>query len=233
MTVRYKATMASSGLLLAELQVVAEAMAFGQGRQSLRAAVVDENILVKPTVRARKKVWEKLNDRYALTKLGATGCYWLQEIRSSAHEGLAQLAVLRWASMDLLLRTFWLDLYLPRSQSTSRYGAGDVLQWIEAGELRSDARRYFMQRSVSVQESIAQHFLVLLRTLGAAAGRAKKTFRPCLPTTSAVAFARKLAEADGAVGSAMLDYWALRWWGDTASRADALLAQLHREGGWQ
>lgn len=220
---KLKTTLASSGLLLPELTTLVAGSDWPPDFIFLRKLVIEDNMLSKPSIQSRKKIWEKLGDRYRFDAKDGLFCHWWDLIRFSEYHDLAQLAVLRWAQYDLLLRFLWINLYLPIKNAESPFQSKDLIYIIESHGGSQVLRRFFSNLSEKVQMRILQHFLLILKDCGGATGKVKKYFQSPPPGVNATRYAVQLARKEAPGSHEILDHWALRWWGDRASKADEIL----------
>ena len=228
---KFKATLASSGLLLPELSVLIPDSDKGASYERLRTRVVDNNILSKPSTQSRQKIWAKLADRYKFDFGEDLFQFWRNLIPRSEGHDLAQLAVLRWAQYDLLLRFLWNEVYLTRRSMESSVQSEDIIDFINRIRGNHAGKRFFMARSENVRTRVAQHFLLILRECGAAKGKKNKKFVTLPVGTHASRYAGYLAKKELPGSHEILDHWALRWWGGNSAKADEIFnrAQINAD----
>ena len=228
---KFKATLASSGLLLPELSVLISDSDKGVSYERLRTRVVDDNILSKPSTQSRQKIWAKLSDRYKFDFSDDLFQFWWNLNPQSEGHDLAQLAVLRWAQYDLLLRFLWNEVYLIRRSMEPSVQSEDIFDFISLIKGNHAGKRFFMERSENVQMRVAQHFLLILRECGAAKGKKNKKFVTLPVGTDASQYAGYLAKKELPGSHQILDHWALRWWGGNSTKADEIFnrAQINAD----
>ena len=90
----------------------------------------------------------------------------------------------------------------------------------------SKPKRFFLDCSENVQTRIAQHFLLILRDCGAAKGKKNKTLSMLPIGENASRYAVCLAKYDSPGSNEILDHWALRWWGDSPTKADDIIRKV-------
>jgi len=219
-------TLASSGLLLPELCVLASDSERDAAYDRLRKLAVDDNILSKPSIQSRQKIWTKLLDRYKFDAKDQSFQLWWSLIPESESYDLAQLATLRWAQSDLLLRFLWREIYLPRKNMDSSIQSEHIIGLIHEMKGTLTPKQFFLGRSREVQVSIAQHFLLVLRECGAAKGKKNKVFVTIPVGENASRYAVHLARQECPGSHEILNHWALRWWGGYSSKADEILRQI-------
>ena len=222
---KLKTTLASSGLLLPELSVLASNSVGDSCYAKLRKQVVNDNILSKPSIQSRQKIWEKLFDRYKFNFEEPSFQFWWSLIPHSASYDLAQLAAMRWAQFDLLLRFLWNEVYLLRRSMVAPVKSEDILGLIQDIKGVNSAKHFFLARSENVKRRIAGHFLLILRDCGAAKGKKSKSLATLPIGKNASRYAVYLARQESPGSHEILGHWALRWWGDSPSRADEILRQ--------
>lgn len=223
---KLKATLASSGLLLPELFVLASDSEGEAACACLRKRVVDDNILSKPSIQSRQKIWTKLLDRYKFDTIDQSFQLWWSLITQGEGYDLAQLATLRWAQYDLLLRFLWNEIYLVRKSMEASVQSKNIISFVSELKGAHADKRFFLDRSENVQIRIAQHFLLLLRECGAAKGKKNKMFVTIPVGENASHYAAHLARRESPGSHDILDHWALRWWGGNSSKADEILRQI-------
>jgi hypothetical protein len=228
---KFKTTLASSGLLLPELSALISDSDKAVSYERLRFCVVDDNILSKPSTQSRQKIWTKLTDRYKFDFSDDLFQFWWNLIPRSEGHDLAQLAVLRWAQYDLLLRFLWNEVYLTRKSMEPSVQSVDIIDFIALIKGNHSGKRFFMERSENVRIRVAQHFLLILRECGAAKGKKNKKFVTLPVGTHASEYAGYLAKKELPGSHEILDHWALRWWGGNDAKADEILnrAQMNAE----
>jgi hypothetical protein len=219
-------TLASSGLLLPELSVLVTDSGGDSTFNYLKKRVIDDNILSKPSIQSCQTIWKKLNDRYKFDVRNDLFIFWWNSVALSESYDLAQLATLRWAQSDLLLRFLWKEVYLPRANMDSPVQSEDIISFIHDMKGTFTPRRFFLERSEKVQARIAQHFLLILRDCGAARGKKKKSLSIHPIGESASRYAVNLAREESPGSHEILDHWALRWWGDNSSKADEIIRRV-------
>lgn len=220
-----KTTLASSGLLLPELSVLVSDSEGEAAYARLRKRVVDDNILSKPSSQSRKEIWKKLTARYKFDIQDVLFQRWWNLIPYSESHDLAQLATLRWAQYDLLLRFLWNEVYLMRKTMEASVQSKDIINFISTIKGSHADKRFFMKRSENVRIRIAQHFLLILRDCGAAQGKNNKRFLTLPIGKHASRYVVYLAKQESPGSHEILEHWALRWWGDSPSKADEILRQ--------
>lgn len=221
-----KTTLASSGLLLPELSALFAYLGKNVSYLNLRKKVVNDNILSKPSIQSSQVIWGKLSARYKFNEKDNLFQNWLKLITQSEGYDLAQLAILRWAQFDLLLRFMWREVYLLSRNSESPVQSKNIIDFIHSIKGHSTPKRFFLDCSENVQTRIAQHFLLILRDCGAAKGKKNKTFSILPVGENASRYAVRLARYDSPGSNEILDHWALRWWGDSPTKADDIIRKV-------
>lgn len=220
-----KTSLASSGLLLPELSVLVSNSEGNINYPYLRKLVVGDNILSKPSIQSRQKIWIKLVDRYKFDIMDHSFQLWWNLIPESESYDLAQLATLRWAQIDLLLRFLWNEIYLVRKSMEAPVQSETIISFVSELKGAHASKRFFLDRSENVQIRIAQHFLLLLRECGAARGKKNKIFVTLPIGKIASRYAVHLARNESPGSHEILKHWALRWWGGNSSKANEILSQ--------
>lgn len=223
---KLKTTLASSGLLLPELSALFTYLEENVSYKNLRKKVVNDNILSKPSIQSSQEIWSKLSARYKFNDRDNLFQNWLKLITQSEGYDLAQLATLRWAQFDLLLRFLWREIYLLVRNMESPVQSKDIIDYIHSIKGHSTPKRFFIERSENVQTRIAQHFLLILRNCGAARGKKNKTLSILPVGEKASRYAVRLAKYDSPGSNEILDHWALRWWGDSPTKADDIIRKV-------
>ncbi len=223
---KLKTTLASSGLLLPELSVLLSDSNKNLTYTYIRKRVVEDNILSKPSVHSRQKIWAKLVDRYKFDENDEFFRSWQKLAVQSEGYDLAQLATLRWAQFDLLLQFLWQNIYIPLNKMESSVNSNDIIDLVSRMKGYSAPKRFFLKRSEKVQSRIAQHFLLILRECGAAKGKKNKTFTVLPIGKYASEYAVYLSKRELPGSCEILSHWALRWWGGNSTKADEILRQV-------
>lgn len=227
---KFKTTLAGSGLLLPELAALASTVAENGEAVGLREPVLSDNILAKPSSQARLTIWKKLVSRYGIPSSDEVSRFWWDLLPETSPVDLAQLAALRWAQHDLLLRFLWNEIYLPRRNMAAPIQSADLIGFIKGIKGIHAGRRFFLSCSETVQVRMAQHFLLILRECGAATGKRNKTLTTLPVGSHAGRFAAYLAKKELPGSNEILTHWALRWWGGGESKADDILRESVRSG---
>lgn len=222
---KFKSILSQSGLLLPELSTLATTWNEMASPASAKHLVFEQNILAKPTAQSIRGIWNKLIARYRIQSPDDLFRFWWKLIPTSANNDLAQLATLRWAHHDFLLRFLWNEIYLPRRSMDATVQSDDLISFVREIGPGHPAKAYFFKCSENVQIRIAQHFLLLLRECGAATGRKNKRFATLPAGKNAVRFAAYLARRESPGSQEILNHWALRWWGGNSSKADEILRE--------
>lgn len=222
---KLKTTLASSGLLLPELSVLVSDSEGDAAYSRLRKRVVDDNILSKPSSQSCQKIWKKLIDRYKFDSRDPVFLFWWGLISQSEGHDLAQLATLRWAQFDLLLRFLWNEVYLPRKNMEPSLQSRDIIGLIRDMKGGLAPKQFFLGRSEKVKIGIARYFLLILRDCGAARGKKSKNLVLLPVGKNASRYAVHLARKELPGSHEILGHWALRWWGGNSSKADEILRQ--------
>ena len=223
---KLKTTLASSGLLLPELTVLVANSERNVNYENLRKKVVGENFLSKPSIQSCQVIWAKLLARYRFDIQDDLFQIWWNLVSQSENFDLAQLATLRWAQYDLLLRFLWNEIYLVRKSMEASVQSENIISFVSELKGAHAGKRFFLDCSENVQIRIAQHFLLLLRECGAAKGKKNKIFVTLPIGRIASRYAVHLARRESPGSHEILNYWALRWWGGNSSKANEILKQV-------
>jgi len=220
---KLKTTLASSGLLLAELTVLVSNSGRDSTYDHLRNKVVDDNVLLKPSIQSCQVIWGKLLARYRFDIQDDLFQIWWNLIPQTENYDLAQLATLRWAQYDLILRFLWNEIYLVRRNMEPSVQSENIIAFIKELKGAHLGKRFFLDRSENVQVRMAQHFLLLLRDCGAAKGKKIKKFVTPPIGKNASCYAVHLAKREFPGSHEILEHWALKWWGGNSSKANEIL----------
>jgi hypothetical protein len=187
-------THTSRTMMLDELSAVLAAVGGDADRTAYVFAVVDENVLAKPTVATRRLSIQRLSELYAIDPTSplfrVLRKLWLQ---NSADRPL--LAILCALARDPLLRA----------------SANPVLQTLVGGELSrqsvTDAIRTVVGSRLndSTLDKVVRNTLSSWTQSGHLKGRSRKFRQPVRPTATSVTYALVLGYLQGARGSSLFD----------------------------
>jgi len=188
--------LASQGAMLQELRATLPFVTPGAARADARRAVLDQNVLMRRTVGAREKVFRKLAERYFPNGKPRFAALLVNALQQRADEvELPALAYVGYLWNDGLAFDLGLGWLARRLETLPwRVETGDVESHLEAlAHQNPEARRW----ADSTRESMAQHYLGLLRDCGFATGaRVKQLRRPFVPP-SAILMATRMLVSSG------------------------------------
>lgn len=175
----YRSRLSARSALYTELGLLLHA-ATGAGDASFRSLVVEDNCLARPSLSARKKLWEELHARYLLEPAHPIFATFFDEwarADSDAERGLTAYILL--ALNDKLVMDLGLELLFPRlRRAPAPLRVDDVLAFFHAA--RSEHPE-LTRWSVSTTTAVAQKYCASVRDFGLATGiQNKQTRRPAL-----------------------------------------------------
>jgi hypothetical protein len=166
--------------LYTELQLLLDRQPTALPARAYRSLVIDENFLARPSIWARRKLWEELHCRYRLDAHDELfKNFWMewQSCGSDLERGLTAYVLL--ALNDRLVTDLgveWLFPLLVRAPAELR--AQEVRAFIEREAVRHAEVLRWSEKTAS---AVAQKYCASIRDFGLAKGIAKKvTVRPSL-----------------------------------------------------
>ena len=170
---RLTARLAAAGAMLPQLYAAADILADTPTPQRLREAILDENALARPSLSARVKVYEKLQQRYFPPARPAEWPILIAALHRESHaDQRALIAYVALCATEPMFRTLNLRWLVPRLDDLGReVEVGDVLHVLEVLE---PEHREIKRWGEATRRSLAQHYLGALRDFGFARGIAKK-----------------------------------------------------------
>lgn len=193
-----RGTQSSRHIMLRELDELLDALPAGADRLDYAAAIVEENVLGKPTLATRRATWQRLTELYALNP--AVPLFRvlrrLWEFDGRAAPGRALLALLTALARDPLLRvTAPHVLGLAPDQELSRAEFADAIRG-RTGSRFNDAVLAKVAGNAASSWSQAGHLI---------GGATRRVRRIVVPTPTAAAMAVWLGEAEGLAGHGAID----------------------------
>lgn len=184
---------ASRTVMLAELRMLLEAVPASARRADYRAAVVDENVLLKPTTRTRKKTFELLGQLYGLDR-SITVFRALRDLWADAGpSGQPLLAVLCALARDPAFRA---TLPAILSATEGRSVTPDEL-------MAAVAARYPDRFNTTTLRGLAQHAASSWQQSGHLRGHLRKVRVRAVATPAATTYALLLSHLVGARGEGL------------------------------
>ncbi len=192
-----RGTQSSRHIMLPELGELLDALPAEADRLDYAAAIVDENVLGKPTLATRRATRQRLTELYALDPgvplFRVLRRLWEFDGRDAG--GRALLALLAALARDPLLRvTAAHVLGLAPGQGLERAAFADAIR-ARTGPRFNDAVLAKVAGNAAISWSHAGH-------LG---GRTRRVRRIVVPTPAAAAMAVWLGEAEGLAGHGLID----------------------------
>jgi len=221
------ARLAGAGSVRSELQALLAATPRAAGRSEFRPLILESNITGKSSAVTRKKVWQRLKDRYVLDPAVPEYRAFVAAMAGTTdarEQGL--LCLLMMARCDRLFREVTLECVSPLLQrDRTVIDPGTVHVAIEM-RVVAGGRRW----TPDTLEHVRQHVLSALKDFGVLAGsRAKRTVRP-RPGLAATVFAARLARLEGLPDRRVPESDWLRLLGMNSDGAATLLYEATRHG---
>jgi len=169
----YVSRLATRAALYSDFRTLVAAVPAGAPRERYRRAVIEENVLSRPTRAARAKAWKELAPRYGIDGVAPLFRAFLSEDRRASSENdRALTAYVLFALRDRLvcdLGIDWLQQYLHAAPAELR--TTDVLAFLRS---REQSHPEITGWSLSSRENMASHYLSALKEFGLARGAQKK-----------------------------------------------------------
>lgn len=220
----------AQGAMLEELLIVTSAIEFDSTREAAKKAVLEDNVLHRPSLGSRVDVFEKLSVRYfradaprAVSRL----IHAVQTASDRLHAGLFAYTMLLWNdALVFLLGCEWL---------APRLGGPPFV--VETSDIEAELERLSHKKAPEIRKwrpgtrrRVATHYLGLLRDCGFANGKVRKTLRrPYIPP-EVVLFGVQLILGGGESADGVLKHPLFRAMGLSVEDVIAALTALHQEG---
>ncbi len=192
-----RGTQSSRHIMLHELGELLFALPAGAGRLDYAAAIVDENVLGKPTLATRRATRQRLTELYALDPdvplFRVLRRLWAFDRRHA--RGRSLLALLVALARDPLLRL----------TSAPVLGLAPGEELVRAGFIDAIRARTGPRFNNAVLVKVARNAASSWSQAGHLEGRARRVRRIVAPTPAAVAMALWLGEAEGLAGHGLID----------------------------
>lgn len=177
---KYVSTLSSRSALYTELHHLLAGVEDVSTSAELRAKIVTENCLGKPSASARNKMWEELKKRYLLEPAHPLfAAFWKEWCLSlsDAEKGLTAFVFL--ALNNRFVTDVSLEWLFPRlRRAPSELRIQEVRMFIDKSE---DSHPEVAGWSDETRKRVAQHYMASIRDFGLAQGVLKKTsIRPAL-----------------------------------------------------
>jgi hypothetical protein len=190
--------------MLEELQSTITALPPDMSRGDVQRSILEDNLLQRPSLSSRAKVFRKLGERYFRASQPVASARLVSAIRASPHYvGLFAYAMLLWN--DALAFTLGLDWLAPQITSGS---LPVVTADVEAALLTLAQHRApeIAGWSAATRQHVARHYLSLLRDCGYATGTARKLLRRPFIPPDVIWFGAELILGSGEPAKAILDH---------------------------
>jgi hypothetical protein len=225
----YVSRLATRAALYSDFRTLITSVPAGAPRARYRHAVIEENLLARPTRAARSKAWKELAPRYGVDGSAALFRAFLEEDRrASSDQDRALAAYLLFALHDRLvcdLGVHWLHQYLRAAPAELR--TADVIAFLDA---REPSHPEIAGWSHSSRENIASHYLSALKEFGLARGAQKKVSVRPSPGAPPVRFLLRALLREGESPLAAVQSPLFGLLGLSLDETVELLFRLHAEG---
>lgn len=174
----YQSTISGKGALINETLVILEHLARGERLSSVRAEVLDENLLGKQAYFTRKTIWEHIGRRYFVGR-SDDEIQTLAQVASSSLSAQARYLILFYAfgQADQLVHDFAsMCLYDLYHDGRGVVDHGDVLQWLD--RQTQDGHPEVSDWSPQTRNRVAAQLSSITRDFGLLEGAQRKRFRP-------------------------------------------------------
>ncbi len=178
--VRYTSRLSARSALFTDLSLLLSHQTRALNSVEYRSLVVEENVLSRTSISARKKIWRELKSRYILDATHPLfDAFWREWERCRADPEEGQTAYCLLALNDRLVADLGQALLFSLiRQAPSGVGVSDVRSYIERSiKLHPEVGSW----SDKTKLAVAQKYLASIRDFGFAKGKQKKmTIRPAL-----------------------------------------------------
>jgi hypothetical protein len=205
-------------IMMSELERLFAASGSCDEKDTLRALIIDDNVLLKQTESNRREVFVRLRVMYGLDP--SIPLYRALRRLWEFAQDRPLLALLVALGRDCLLRS-----------TAPTVLAAPMDQTVRSHDLEQDVEDAFPGRyTVIVKASVSRHAASSWTQSGHLVGRYNKTRAAANPGPAAIAMALLLADACGDRGLPMYESFWLRSLDITPARADSLAVIAHRRG---
>jgi hypothetical protein len=218
----------AQGAMLDELQVVVMTLGLDATRADARRAVLDDNVLQRPSLGSRVDVFEKLSVRYFRSDAPRAVARLVQALHAGdpMQSGHFAYTMLLWNdALVFLLGCEWLSPKLdgpPFSAETH-----DVIRELERLSVQNPE---ISKWSPGTRRKVATHYLGLLRDCGYASGSARKLIRRPFISPDVVLFGAQLVIGGGEPAARVPEHPLFRAMGLSVEDVVGALSELRRQG---
>ena len=223
------ARLSEQGAMLEELRTVIPTLQPERARADVRKAILEDNVLRRPSIASRKKVFKKLSARYfradtpqATARLVAA----LQRESDPIQVGLYAYTMLLWN--DALIFHLGCDWLAPKlGRAPFEVEASDV-----EDELKRLSKRFpeIKKWSQSTRQKVSTHYLSLLRDCGFATGAVRKHLRRPYISPEVVLFGAQLVTGGGEPPANILEHPLFTAMGLSVEDVISALTELQQHG---
>jgi hypothetical protein len=227
--IKITAQLSEQGAMIEELRAVLPAIRPTSARDDARRAILEDNVLRRPSVNSRRKIFEKLDGRYfrldvplAVARLVQT----MQMVQDRLQSGLFAYVMLLWNDpLVFRLGCEWLSPKLgsaPYDAQTSDIDAELDLLSSTIPQIRNWAP--------STRHKIAVNYLNLLRDCGYATGALRKRLRRPFIEPDVVLFGVQLIIGSGEAISRLPEHLLFKAMGLSIKEVIDALTELQQRG---
>jgi len=226
---RITARLSEQGAMLEELRAVLPVIRPTSARDDLYRAILDDNVLRRPSMNSRRKIFEKLNGRYfrldaslAVARLVKT----MQMVQDPLQNGLFAYVMLLWNdALAFRLGGQWLATKLGSAPYDTRTSDIDA----ELDRLSSTIPQ-IRTWAPSTRHKVAINYLNLLRDCGYATGTLRKRLRRPFIGPDVVLFGVQLIIGSGEAISRLPEHLLFKAMGLSIEEVIDALTELQQRG---
>jgi Putative inner membrane protein (DUF1819) len=223
------ARLSGQGAMLEELRTVLPVIRPLSARDDARRAIVQENILRRPSVTSHRKIFEKLSVRYFQVDVPlavARLVQGMQTVQEPLQSGLLAYTMLLWNdALVFLLGCEWLALKL----AGPPYNAETADIEAELGRL-SERIPQVRKWALATRRKVATNYLNLLRDCGYATGTARKRLRRPFIAPDVVLFGAQLIVGGGEPASRIPEHALFMAMGLSIEEVIGAFTELRKQG---
>lgn len=226
---KISARLSKQGAMLEELRALLPVVAPATARADMRHAIVDENILLRPSLASRIEIFKKLSMRYFRANAPSTVERFIRALQTNSDPnqlGLLAYTMLLWNdALVFTLGTQWLAPKL--NGPTITVETSDI-----EAELKYLSKEFPVIRAWKpvTCASVASHYLGVLRDTGYASGIARKTLRRPFIGAETILFGTQLLVASGEPTARVPEHALFTAMGLTVADVVEALSELRRAG---
>ena len=223
------ARLAAQGAMIEEIRVLVPVIRPESARVDARRAILDDNILRRPSLGSREKVFAKLSTRYFRADTPQSVARFvraMQKATDPVQGGLFSYLMLLWNdALVFLLGCEW----LPAKFKTSSFSAETRDIEIELERLSKQSPEIKRWTKIT-RNRAAQHYLGLLRDFGYATGSVRKLLKRPFISPGVVLFGAQLIVGGGESVGGLPDHLIFKAMGLSVKDVISAFTELREQG---